>query len=41
MSLTIGNVSKLFNISVETIRFYESQNIIKPCRKAEQQIPPY
>ncbi|HHW03743.1 MAG TPA: MerR family transcriptional regulator [Thermoanaerobacterales bacterium] len=35
MSLKIGEVSKLLNMSVETIRFYESQNIIKPSRKAD------
>lgn len=35
MSLKIGDVSKLLNMSVETIRFYESQNIIKPSRKAD------
>lgn len=32
MSLRIGEVSKLLNISIETIRFYESENIIKPSR---------
>lgn len=35
MSLKIGDVSKLLNMTVETIRFYESENIIKPTRKLD------
>lgn len=33
MSLHIGDVSKLLDLPVETIRYYESQKIISPSRK--------
>ncbi|WP_238902816.1 MULTISPECIES: MerR family transcriptional regulator [unclassified Clostridium] len=32
MSLKIGEVSKLLDLPVETIRFYEQQNIVRPSR---------
>jgi len=32
MSYKIGDVSKLLDMSPEAIRFYESENIIKPSR---------
>jgi DNA-binding transcriptional MerR regulator len=32
MSYKIGDLSRLLNIPVETIRFYESKNIVKPQR---------
>ncbi len=32
MSIKIGDVSKLFGLPVETIRFYEAENIINPKR---------
>jgi len=41
MSYTIGEVAKLLEISVETIRYYEKQNIIKPSRKANNKYRVY
>lgn len=35
MSLKIGEVSKLFDISTETLRFYESEKIIEPKRDSD------
>ncbi|MEL7571160.1 MAG: MerR family transcriptional regulator [Eubacteriaceae bacterium] len=41
MSLKIGDVSKLLNMTVETLRFYESENIIKPTRKVDSKYRVY
>lgn len=35
MSYRIGDVSKLLGIPIETIRFYEKENILNPARKAD------
>lgn len=39
--MKIGEVSKLFDIPVETIRFYESQKIMQPLREAENKYRVY
>lgn len=41
MSLRIGEVSKLLDLPVETIRFYEQQDIIKPSRKKDSKYRTY
>lgn len=41
MSLKIGQVSKLLNLSVETIRYYEQENIINPNRKKDSKFREY
>ncbi len=41
MSYKIGDVSKLLDMSPEAIRFYESENIIKPSRTEESRYRVY